>query len=115
MVFIPQAQPHAKSLFLFPIVFGIILVDGFPEITTVLISAFFLSFVLFSFLFSRRTISLDEQAARISIEAKTLDYPIPASSLIVVTYLNFRLSNSVSVAGWYPVPCAIICNAHVDV
>ena len=23
MVFIPQAQPHAQSLFLFPIVFGI--------------------------------------------------------------------------------------------
>ena len=29
MVFIPQAQPHAQSLFLFPIVFGINLVHFF--------------------------------------------------------------------------------------
>ena len=35
MVFIPQAQPHAQSLFLFPIVFGINLIhffDFFGEI-----------------------------------------------------------------------------------
>ena len=29
MVFIPQAQPHAQSLFLFPIVFGINLIHFF--------------------------------------------------------------------------------------
>ena len=29
MVFIPQAQPHAQSLFLFPIVFGINLIQFF--------------------------------------------------------------------------------------
>ena len=28
MVFIPQAQPHAQSLFLFPIVFGINFIKG---------------------------------------------------------------------------------------
>ena len=31
VVFIPQAQPHAQSLFLFPIVFGINLIHFFDE------------------------------------------------------------------------------------
>ena len=31
MVFIPRAQPHAQSLFLFPIVFGINLISFFDE------------------------------------------------------------------------------------
>ena len=31
MVFIPRAQPHAQSLFLFPIVFGINLIHFFEE------------------------------------------------------------------------------------
>ena len=31
MVFIPRAQPHAQSLFLFPIVFGINLIHFFNE------------------------------------------------------------------------------------
>ena len=31
MVFIPRAQPHAQSLFLFPIVFGINLIHFFDE------------------------------------------------------------------------------------
>ena len=31
MVFIPRAQPHVQSLFLFPIVFGINLIHFFDE------------------------------------------------------------------------------------
>ena len=31
VVFIPRAQPHAQSLFLFPIVFGVNLIHFFDE------------------------------------------------------------------------------------
>ena len=40
MVFIPQAQPHAQSLFLFPIVFGINIIGSAEALPILCVSDF---------------------------------------------------------------------------